>query len=133
MYWEIPGKSWVFQHDNDTKHITVKTREWLKTNKISDLERSIQAPDIKPIGNIWKHIKMIVHQWNTENTSEIVWWFNRSVNGVNYIGKFVSSHSKWLMELIANNGYNIRWNTVHGCVSNFTLYTCVKIPNTFDD
>ncbi len=42
------GHGWVFQHDNDPKHMAKATKEWLKKKHIKVLEWSSQSPDLNP-------------------------------------------------------------------------------------
>ena len=43
------GHGWVFQHDNDPKHMAKATKEWLKKKHIKVLEWPSQSPDLNPI------------------------------------------------------------------------------------
>ena len=43
------GPGWVFQHDNDAKHMAKATKEWLKKKHIKVLEWPSQSPDLNPI------------------------------------------------------------------------------------
>ena len=43
------GRGWVYQHDNDPKHMAKATKEWLKKKHIKDLEWPSQSPDLNPI------------------------------------------------------------------------------------
>ncbi len=45
--------SWDMQQDNDPKHTSKSTSEWLKKNKIKVLEWSSQSPDLNPIEMAW--------------------------------------------------------------------------------
>lgn len=40
------GNRWVFQHDNDPKHITKETKKWLKKINTKMLEWPGQSPDL---------------------------------------------------------------------------------------
>ncbi len=40
---------WVMQQDNNRKHTSHSTKEWLKKNKVNVLEWLSQSPDLNPI------------------------------------------------------------------------------------
>ncbi len=51
------GRGWVFQHDNDPKHMAKATKEWLKKKHIKVLEWPSQSPDFSPkkiCGGSWR-------------------------------------------------------------------------------
>ena len=59
------------QQDNDPKHRSKSTTEWLQQKKICLLERLSQSPELNPIEMLWHDLKRAVHTRKPKNIAEL--------------------------------------------------------------
>ncbi|CAJ0947684.1 unnamed protein product [Ranitomeya imitator] len=100
-------RGWVFQHDNDPKHTARAMKEWLRKKHFKVLEWPSQSPDLNPIENLWRELKVRIAKRKAKNITaleEICMeeWANIPTT---VCGNLVKTYRKRLTSVIANKGY----------------------------
>ena len=65
------GLWFIFQWDNDPKHISKIMQEWLQYKSLNVLEWPSQSPDLNPIEHFWRDLKTAVQIYSPYNLTEL--------------------------------------------------------------
>ena len=73
-YYNMNIKGIIFQQDNDPKHTSKLTKEWLNKTEIEVIDWPSYSPDINPIENLWFFLKSQLCNYETSPSGMIELW-----------------------------------------------------------
>ncbi|KAK3515159.1 hypothetical protein QTP70_008187 [Hemibagrus guttatus] len=99
-------RTWVLQQDNDPKHTSKSTSEWLKKNKMKTLEWPNQSLDLNPIEMLWHDLKKVVHAQKPSNVAELQQFCKDEWAKIppQRCNRLIASYRKHLIAVVAAKG-----------------------------
>ncbi|KAK3534889.1 hypothetical protein QTP70_001921 [Hemibagrus guttatus] len=96
----------VLQQDNDPKHTSKSTSEWLKKNKMKTLEWPSQSPGLNPIEMLWHDLKKVVHARKPSNVAELQQFCKDEWAKIppQRCNRLIASYGKHLIAVVAAKG-----------------------------
>lgn len=98
--------------DNDPKHVSASTREFMRQNNINWWPTPPESPDLNPIENVWHglklHLRKHVKPSNKEELIAGILEFWNSLLTPEMCGKYISHVHKVMPEVI------VRWGAASG-------------------
>uniref|UniRef100_A0AAZ3S158 Tc1-like transposase DDE domain-containing protein n=1 Tax=Oncorhynchus tshawytscha TaxID=74940 RepID=A0AAZ3S158_ONCTS len=103
------GRRWVFQHD--PKHTAKATKEWLKKKRIKVLEWPSQSPDLNPIENLWRELKVRVAKRQPRKLNDLEKICKEEWDKIppEMCANLVANYKKHLTSVIANKGFATKY------------------------
>ncbi len=98
-------RTWVMQQDNDPKHTSKSTSEWLKKkNKV--LEWPSQSPDLNLIEILRHDLKQSIHAWKPSNVAELKQFCKEEWAKIppQWCERLIASYRKRLIAVVAAKG-----------------------------
>jgi transposase len=105
------GRHFWFQQDNDPKHTSALAKKWFKTNRIKVLDWPSMNPDLNPIENLWRELKLRVQARKPKTLDQLEAfckeeWINISPE---VCERLVINYKKRLLSIINSKGHAINY------------------------
>ncbi len=105
------GRGWVFQHDNEPKHMAKSTKEWLKKKHMKVLEWPRQFPDLNPQKKSVDGAKGSSYQTSTSNLNDLERICKEEWDKISpeMCANLIASYKKRLTSVIANKSFATKY------------------------
>jgi transposase len=105
------GRNFQFQHDNDPKHRSKSTIQWLRNKKVKVLEWPSQSPDLNIIEGVWGELKKAVYKRHPKNLKELeeICHDEWTKLPAEVIQKLLTTYNNRLLAVIAAKGGNTKY------------------------
>ncbi len=104
-------KNFIFQHDNNPKHTSKLTKEWLHQKMTEVLEWPSQSPDLNLTENLWGDLKRAVHRRCPRNLTDLEHFCEEERADIvkSRCAMLIDSYPKRLSGVIKSKGASIKY------------------------
>ena len=103
---ELPS-DYNFLQDNDPKHTAKSTKKWLSENIVNVLQWPNQSPDLNPIENLWRFLKIQIKKRAPSNINKLKTIYQEEWSKIPtyYCKKLIENYRKRLVAAEVNKVY----------------------------
>ena len=107
---QLPS-DYIFQLDNDPERTAKSTKKWLSENDVNVLQWLSQSPNLNPIGNLWRFLKIQIWKRAPANINNLKTicheeWYKIPTN---YCKKLIENHRKRFVAVEGNKSYSTKY------------------------
>jgi hypothetical protein len=105
------GKDYTFQQDNDPKHTSNATRQYMRQLRLEPEEWPSQSPDLNPIENLWSYLDWTLRDRQVTNKAELWTALQEGWQAlpVDLLTRLVDSMPRRLQAVIDSKGYPTKY------------------------
>ena len=129
IHQDDENKTWVGLPAGQPSQTYCKGSNWFQTKKIKVLEWPSQQPDLNLIENVWKELKIRIHERATQNLQDLktVFFEEWAKSSTDHCDRLVSSYRKAVFKLSLQTKASIQYISV-SVFKTFFLCRSIALP-----
>ncbi|CAG8693877.1 15051_t:CDS:1 [Dentiscutata erythropus] len=111
--WHLTNNDFVFQHDNDLKHMSDIVTDWLDEKGIDVLTWPLYSPNLNPIEHLWDEVNRHLQKLPGNISSKMDLWnkIQKVWNEIDddYVLKLIDTMSQRIKDVLKAKGGYTKW------------------------